>query len=56
VDERNLPVDPVFVEAANHVGVNFFLYRARELNDDSLAWNWQKEQSTGHPVPRDVRP
>ena len=37
VDERNLPVDPVFIEAANHVGVNFFLYRARELNDDSLA-------------------
>ena len=37
VDERNLPVDPVFIQAANHVGVNFFLYRARELNDESLA-------------------
>jgi len=37
VDERNLPVDPVFVQAAYHVGVNFFLYRARALNDESLA-------------------
>jgi RNA polymerase sigma factor (sigma-70 family) len=37
VDERNLPVDPVFVQAADQVGVDFFLYRARELNDESLA-------------------
>jgi RNA polymerase sigma factor (sigma-70 family) len=37
VDERNLPVDPVFVQAADRVGVDFFLYRARELNDESLA-------------------
>jgi RNA polymerase sigma factor (sigma-70 family) len=37
VDDRNLPVDPVFVQAANRVGVDFFLYRARALNDDSLA-------------------
>lgn len=37
VDDRNLPVDPVFVQAADHVGIAFFLYRARELNDESLA-------------------
>jgi RNA polymerase sigma factor (sigma-70 family) len=37
VDDRNLPVDPVFVQAANRVGVDFFLYRARALNDESLA-------------------
>jgi DNA-directed RNA polymerase specialized sigma24 family protein len=37
VDDRNLPVDPVFVQAADRVGIDFFLYRARELNDESLA-------------------
>jgi DNA-directed RNA polymerase specialized sigma24 family protein len=37
VDERNSPVDPVFLQAADRVGVEFFLYRARQLNDESLA-------------------
>ena len=37
IDERNSPVDPVFLQAADRVGVDFFLYRARRLNDESLA-------------------
>jgi DNA-directed RNA polymerase specialized sigma24 family protein len=37
VDEKNQPVDPVFVEAAYRIGGGFLFYRARELNDDGRA-------------------
>jgi DNA-directed RNA polymerase specialized sigma24 family protein len=33
VDDENVPVDPVFLDAAYQIGIDFFLYRARELND-----------------------
>jgi len=37
VDERGGAVDPVFLEAAERIGGDFFLYRAREMNDPSRA-------------------
>jgi DNA-directed RNA polymerase specialized sigma24 family protein len=37
VDDQAAPVDPVFLEAAERIGRDFFLYRARELNDGSRA-------------------
>ena len=36
-DEENVPVDPVFLEAAQKIGQHFLFYRARELQDESLA-------------------
>ncbi len=35
IDERNCVVDPVFVQAAERIGVSFFLHRARDLHDAS---------------------
>lgn len=37
VDEDQIPVDPVFLEAAYRIGGDFLVYRSRELNDDGLA-------------------
>jgi RNA polymerase sigma factor (sigma-70 family) len=37
IDDHHTPVDPDFLQAAGHIGLDFFLYRARELNDDSRA-------------------
>lgn len=37
VDDQNIPVDPMFLDAAERIGTDFFRYRARELNDDSRA-------------------
>jgi DNA-directed RNA polymerase specialized sigma24 family protein len=37
VDERNMPVDPVFLEAAYQIAGDFLTYRQRDLNDESLA-------------------
>ncbi len=37
VDDQDIPVDPVFLIAAERIGADFFCYRARELNDDSRA-------------------
>jgi len=37
VDDQAIPVDPVFLAAAERIGADFFCYRARELNDDSRA-------------------
>lgn len=37
VDDQAIPVDPVFLTAAERIGADFFCYRARELNDDSRA-------------------
>ena len=37
VDDQAIPVDPAFLEAAERIGGDFFLYRARELNDGSRA-------------------
>lgn len=37
VDDQAAPVDSVFLEAAEKIGGDFFLYRARELNDGSRA-------------------
>ena len=37
IDDDNTPVDPVFLDAAYHIGGDFLFYRARELNDDGLA-------------------
>ena len=37
VDEHNAPVDPVFLQAAGQIGLDFLLYRAAELNDESRA-------------------
>lgn len=36
-DDRNLPADPLFVEAAYRIGGGFLFYRARELNDGGRA-------------------
>jgi DNA-directed RNA polymerase specialized sigma24 family protein len=35
VDDEKIPADPVFLDAAQRIGIDFFLYRARELNDPS---------------------
>ncbi|MCE5306098.1 MAG: hypothetical protein LLG20_00495 [Acidobacteriales bacterium] len=37
VDDQATPVDPAFLQAAERIGGDFFLYRARELNDGSRA-------------------
>ncbi len=37
VDDQAMPVDPVFLAAAERIGADFFCYRAREMNDDSRA-------------------
>jgi len=37
VDEHDVPVDPVFLQAAGQIGLDFLLYRAAELNDESRA-------------------
>ncbi len=37
VDDQNIPVDPMFLAAAERIGTDFFFYRARELNDGSRA-------------------
>jgi RNA polymerase sigma factor (sigma-70 family) len=37
VDDQAIPVDPVFLAAAERIGADFFCYRARELNDGSRA-------------------
>ena len=37
VDEHNAPVDPVFLQAAGQIGLDFLLYRAAELNDEPRA-------------------
>jgi DNA-directed RNA polymerase specialized sigma24 family protein len=37
VDDENQPVDPVFINAATARGESFIAYRARELQDESLA-------------------
>ncbi len=37
VDDRGDAVDPAFLTAAEHIGGDFFLYRAREMNDPSRA-------------------
>jgi RNA polymerase sigma factor (sigma-70 family) len=37
VDDQDIPVDPVFLAAAERIGTDFFFYRARELNDGSRA-------------------
>jgi len=35
IDDRNAPVDPVFLDAAQRIGSGFFRYRAGELDDNS---------------------
>src|SRR5579871_3947343 len=37
VDDDNLPVDPLFIEAAIGRGERFIAYRARDLGDEGLA-------------------
>jgi DNA-directed RNA polymerase specialized sigma24 family protein len=37
IDEHHTPVHPDFLKAAGDIGLDFFLYRAAELNDDSRA-------------------
>jgi RNA polymerase sigma factor (sigma-70 family) len=37
LDDRKVPVDPVFIDAAACIGRGFLRYRARELNDESRA-------------------
>ncbi len=37
VDDRGCAVDPAFLRAAEDIGGDFFLYRAREINDPSRA-------------------
>jgi RNA polymerase sigma factor (sigma-70 family) len=37
VDDQGCPADPAFLRAAEHIGGDFFRYRAREINDPSHA-------------------